>query len=64
MDWHCSNLFFRRVDSDGGGGGRKGFKAFIWVNKLIDGLIDGTNKSPIISLTGGESLSEAVSCPN
>lgn len=27
---------------------------FIWVNKLIDGLIDGRNKSPIISFTEGE----------
>lgn len=31
----------------------EGFKAFIWVNKLIDGLIDGRDKSPIISLTRG-----------
>lgn len=35
-------------------GRKEGFKAFIWVNKLIDGLIDGRNKSPIISLTEGE----------
>ncbi len=48
-----SLISFRHVDSDEGGG-KEGFKAFIWVNKLIDGLIDGRNKSPIISLTKGE----------
>lgn len=32
-------------------GGEDGFRDFLWVNKLIDGLIDGRNKSPIISLT-------------
>lgn len=31
-------------------GREKGFKAFIWVNKLIDGLIDVKNKSPTICL--------------
>lgn len=31
-----------------------GFTAFIWVNKLIDGLIDGLYKAPIISFTEGE----------
>lgn len=30
-------------------GRKEGFIAVIWVNKLIDGLIDVTNKSPIIS---------------
>lgn len=42
---------------------KEGFKALIWVNKLIDGLIDSQNKSPIISLTR-DSLSGDISCPN
>lgn len=51
--WICGRLIgFGRVDSVERVE-RTLFKAFIWVNKLIDGLIDGRNKSPIISLTGG-----------
>lgn len=47
-----SLISFCHVDSEEGEEGR--FKAFIWVNKLIDGLIDGRDKSPIISLSEGE----------
>lgn len=52
--WICTRLISaRRVDSVERGG-RRVLKLFIWVNKLIDGLIDGRNKAPIISLTEGE----------
>lgn len=58
MDWQRPISFFPHVNSDER---KEGFKAFIWVNKLIDGLIDGENKSPIISSTAR--LSGAVSSP-